>query len=77
VDGAKARLNEAPLPTTYVSPYLLKATVAVAEVAGGGLVQVANPGTGWSKGQVLAAQEITLPPDPSELNDLFLPIIQK
>ncbi|MEM7032172.1 MAG: beta-propeller fold lactonase family protein [Chloroflexota bacterium] len=70
VTDAMVYLNGQPLPTTYVSPYLLTADVSDEVLEVGGLIQVANPGTDLSNGQILFKQ-------PKFTDLLYLPMIRR
>jgi len=54
VDGAEVRFNGAVRSNTKLNESVLIATVSMADLSGGGVVQVTNPGTGASKSVVLA-----------------------
>jgi len=66
VDGAQVSLNSTPRPTTVVNEYVVAAAVTYADLVQGGLVQVANPGSGLSQGVVLTPQTL-----------VFLPLVQQ
>lgn len=54
VDGAVVRFNGAVRGNTQLNDAVLIATMSMADLSGGGVVQVTNPGTGASKSVVVA-----------------------